>query len=213
MCPLPHGLHPGRSSRDHGYINISLAPIPVTTSSDNLLTPMNAPHLPTSASTRQFDRHSPCPADPVANDFHDFPANGHFSGLSSTMSNASTTSQPGSAPAFDPNLKCHGCDRQFREGEIQVFRRHSETCEKLQPLLRHPSPTVDETGYHEEVNTAEQEMDPNLTCIGCGMGFREREIQKFSRHCRSCPSYEQEKSRRRAQSMAEKEAHSDTTGT
>ena len=217
VCPPTHGLNPGvRSPRDHEYVNISFTtPIPVTTSSssaDNFLTPINAPHPPTPASTRQFDRHSPCPTDPVATDFHDFPGNGHFSGLSSTMSNASTASGPGSAPAFDPNLKCKGCERQFREGEIQAFKRHSVGCEKLQPHLRHPSPTV-EDDVVEEGYTAEQEMDPNLTCIGCGAGFREREIQKFRKHCRSCQPYEQEMARRRAQSTAEKETHTDSTGT
>ena len=210
MCPLPHGLSPGRS-RDQSYVNISFTPIPVTSSSssDSFLTPINAPHPPVLASTRQFDRHSPYPSDTVANDFHDFPGNGHFSGLSSTMSNASTTSGPGSAPTFDPNLKCHGCKRQFREGEIQAFRRHSVSCEKLQP------PTVDEPGYQvaQVVNTVEQEMDPNLKCIGCGMGYREKEIQEYSKHCRSCPLYEQEMARRRAQRMTEKEKDTDSTGT
>ena len=33
-------------------------------------------------------------------------------------------------PPFDPNLVCPSCGKRFREGEIQVFKRHAKACIK-----------------------------------------------------------------------------------
>ena len=83
-----------------------------------------------------------------------------------------------------------------------MFRRHSESCDKTS-LVGHGSPVAGEIGsYPEELGSAELELDPNLTCIGCGAGFKERQIQIFRRHCSSCPLYDQETQRRRAESDA-----------
>ena len=188
LCPLPHGPTHTRSPRRHrGYVNL----VPTTTSENPLdtTTPTNAPHLPTSDSSRYIDQHSPCLPEQINPDFHDFPANGHFSGPPSNMSCASTGSQPGSAPAYDPNLQCHGCSKQFREGEIQVFRQHSATCEKLRALRHHSPPTTDDYYCSEVIDPEEQDPDPNLTCVGCRTGFRERQIQEYRKHCRTCPKF------------------------
>ena len=189
----------GRPPRPaHVYVNLtpSVPTVPttlpvVTASPLDLLTPINAPHLPTSDSSRHFDRHSSSLTehDP---DFHNFPCNG---GPPSNMSSASSASQPLSAPAYDPNLKCRGCEKQFREGEIQLYKKHSSQCEKLQLLLRHPP----EDHTSEEFESGDQNLDPNLTCIGCEKVFGEREIQEFRKHCSTCSLF-QEKIRSRTQS-------------
>lgn len=111
------------------------------------------------------------------------------------MSSTSTTSQPGSGPALDPNLKCRGCEKQFRDGEIQLYKQHSSKCDKLKLLERHVSPVDDDIMYHEDINTEEQELDPNLTCIGCRMVFRERQIQEYKRHCNSCSIFQERRNR------------------
>ena len=153
-----------------------------------LQTPIiNAPHLPTSDSSRFFDQQSPGLTERLDTDYHLFPGNGHFTGLSSNMSSASTGSQPGSVP-LDPNLKCWWCRKQFWEFEMQEFRRHASTCKKLQSQLYHVSPKADETGYHDHFHTEEQKFDSNLTCIGCGQGFKETQIRK---HCGSCPMFKE----------------------
>ena len=175
----------------------TLPTVSTSVSQLEVVTPINPPHLPPSDNTRYFGPQSPL-TEHLDADFHDFRGNGNFSGLSSNMSSASAASQPGSVPALDPFLKCQGCEKQFREGEIQLYKQHTSSCDKLR-LLRHPSPSDDETVYREQINTAEQELDPNLTCIGCGRVFRERQIQDFRRHCRLCSMF-QESLRSRAQS-------------
>lgn len=184
-CPLPHGNKPLLKKDPHVNLPLTLSP-PTTmapTTRFDMSTPTNA-HYPPSSDNSRYIHADPSLQEPIHADFHDFHANGQFSGLSH-MSSASTGSQPGSTPAFDPNLKCHGCDRQFREGEIQVFRRHSSTCEKLQQLLRQVS--LEEVEYPEE---EEEEFDPNLTCIGCGQAFRQRQIQNYKKHTQSCSMYQ-----------------------
>ena len=76
------------------------------------------------------------------------------------MSYPSSGSQPGSAPALDPNLKCNGCGVQCCKGEIQEFKQHSS--EVKSQCLQHAL-----VGYREDFRTAEQKYDPNLTLIGC----------------------------------------------
>ena len=198
VCPLTGGhLKANIPKREPNYVNLHPNTSPRTHA--DVSTPIiNAPHPPTSDSSRFFDQQSPGLTERLDPDYHLFPGNGHFSGLSSNMSSASTGSQPGSVP-LDPNLKCRGCGKQFREFEIQEFRRHASTCEKLQSQLRHMSPEADETGYHEDFHTEEQKFDPNLTCIGCGQGFKETQIQAFRKHCGSCPMFK-EKLRRRSRS-------------
>ena len=190
LCPLPHGLTQMKppQRKEPPYVNLPLTLSPPTTLPSrtrlDMHTPTNAPHPPMSDNSRFIDRHSPSLHEPMHADFHDFPANGHFSGLSN-MSSASTGSQPGSAPAFDPNLKCQGCERKFREGEIQAFKRHSSACEKWQQQLQQAA--MEETEYFKP---EEQEIDPNLTCIGCRVGFRQRQIQDYKRHCQSCSKFQ-----------------------
>ena len=190
VCPLPGGyLKTNIPKREPNYVN--LHPNTSPRNHPDVATPViNAPHPPRSDSSRFFDQQSPGLTEQLDTDYHLFPSNGHFSGLSSNMSSASTSSQPGSVP-FDPNLKCRGCGKQFREFEIQEFRRHASTCEKLRSQLHRASPEADETAYREDFRTEEQKFDPNLTCIGCGQGFKETQIQEFRKHCGSCPMFKE----------------------
>ena len=127
------------------------------------------------------------------------------------MSYPSSGSQPGSAPALDPNLKCTGCGVQFREGEIQEFKRHSSACDKVKSQrLQYTSPD-DDGGYREDFHTAEQKYDPNLTCIGCNKGFKETQIQEFSKHCRSCQLFT-ERVRAQSESHAQRQSESADDG-
>lgn len=125
------------------------------------------------------------------------------------MSYPSSGSQSGSAPALDPNLKCTGCGIQFREGEIQEFKRHSFACDKVKSRLRQGSP--DDGAYREDFHTAEQKFDPNLTCIGCGKGFKETQIQEFRKHCRSCPLFT-ERLRAQSESRTQRDSGSGNDG-
>lgn len=195
LCPLPHPRIQTRSpNRELGYVNLPVT-VP-TVSSGNVSTPINAPHLPTTDNSRHFEQHSPMLNERLETDFHTFPGNGHYSGsgFSSNMSSVGTGSQPGSTPALDPNLKCTGCEKQFREGEIQEFKRHSSVCEKRKSRVRQPFPVTFEVGYHEDFHTGEQSFDPNLTCLGCDVCFKETQIQEFKKHCQTCAMFKERRS-------------------
>ena len=195
MCPLPGPSTTNSSKREHTYVNHT--PSKSTDSSSNPVddsTPVNAPLLlPGTASYRVVDLHASSMVEqPRRQDFKTFAGNGRFSGPSSNFSSGSTGSQTLSgpfSPSLDPNLVCPGCQMQFREGEIQEFRKHTDACDKAKSLRQQHKSSTDETGYRENFNTAMQKLDPNLTCIGCDKGFKEAQIQQYREHCRSCPKY------------------------
>ena len=126
-------------------------------------------------------------------DFSTFAGNGHnLSGFSDTSTGLSSM---GSHSPIDPNLKCIYCGMQFREGEIQKFRQHTEKCKPQSSSGR--SYEVEEYDHFEtsRVQTAEQPPDSNLTCLGCKKVFGSMQIQKFAKHCKTCDLFHKKKER------------------
>lgn len=114
--------------------------------------------------------------------------NGYLSGLSDISTGPASI---GSHSPLDPNLKCPHCGMQFREGEIQKYRQHTFKCAPKTPERKNPS--IDDYDYPESIQTAEQPVDPNLTCLGCEQRFGSLQIQKFREHCNSCDLFKQRK--------------------
>jgi len=84
-------------------------------------------------------------------------ANGGSNNSGSSPMNGSTTNGNDSDDAvFDPNLKCLGCQKKFRHGEIQRYRRHVNSCEEMKTYLKtkrelsHSSTGSNERGSRDE---------------------------------------------------------------
>ena len=70
--------------------------------------------------------------------------------------NGSTTDGDDDGAVFDPNLMCLGCQTKFRHGEIQLYRRHVNSCEEMKTYLKtkrelsHPLTGSNERGSRDE---------------------------------------------------------------
>lgn len=159
-----------------------------TTTPVNTSTPTSASHPPQTlpaTPTRWGGATSPSQqhGDPTV------AGNGFSSGLSETSTGPASIS---SHSPLDPNLKCPHCGMQFREGEIQKYRQHTSKCAPATSPVNKPH-SIEDYDYGDNVKTAEQPVDPNLTCLGCQQTFGSLQIQQFSKHCKSCDMFRQKK--------------------
>ncbi len=104
---------------------------------------------------------------------------------------------------LDSNLICPMCNKQFRIGQIQPYKRHVDECRRT-PVGQSENPLIQNISHDEILSQAAayvqsegsvismssiedpRPLDSNLICPLCKVQFRIGQIQPFKRHVEEC---------------------------